>query len=423
MKLSGWLFTTAIILFSNLTWAANPLSTFNLSADQKYLRSLIEDEQTLNDRVENTKEFESITKNILLEPAYRPETQSAFNLPVFLVAASDVVVLQTKPIERDIFFDKFTNRIRFFVHPQSMNAFWPVLHSAIPEVGWQATPISSYRSIMAWNSTDLVYSLKVSLDTEIGAISRMLSRSQIERATVASLAIQQTPKEIYAQQGIYFIDEPVSVYFKKFQFSYMIRENPKLKKGSKLVPLFSLYAKRGNNGSLLQKLIDHSELSAKEFVAENIIKLLVNQALYLGLQDGLIGAPHEQNVLVEMTNGKLTKNFHYRDLGSFHINENLRQLAGKRVDFIPLNFLPENLKGSKNSLIQSLQDYLVPSQFFAMVRSLRPGQMSDVWVEKTVLNIISERIKTETGIDAKTWQGVKGAVSRHIFAAKCEALF
>ena len=422
MKMSASL-SLVVFLVSLAGWAADPLIGIPLLPEQKYLRALIKDEQIHNDRVENTKEFDSIKNDIMLAPAYRPETQSTFNLPVFLIAPHEVTVLETKKVDRSVFIDQATGRVRFFVHPQSLNAFWPFLNSAMPEAGWKGTPTSSYRSILAWNSSDFVYSLKVSLDTEIGALSRMLSRSQIERATVASLAIQQTSKETFNQQGIFFIDEPVSVYFKKFQFGYTIRESPKMKPRSKLVPLFALYAKRKNGESLLQELIDQSGLSAKEFVAENLIKPLINQSLYLGLQEGMIGAPHEQNVLVEMINGKLSKNFYYRDLGSFHINENLRKMAGKNVDFIPQTFLPENLKSSKNNLIQSLQDYLLASQFFAMVRSLRPGQMSDKWVEKVALDLIATQIRTSTGIEAKTWLGVKAGITRYIQAARCEALF
>ncbi len=419
------LFFTIGLMSAAFAIAANPLEKAQLNKNQEYLNQFIQHEQKFNDRTENLKEFDSIRQNIMLSPAYRPENQAVFNLPTFLIEADSVVLLKTKKIDSAVYMNQKTGLIRFFTHPQSVNAFWPHLQSAVNEGGWVATPTSSYRSILAWQATGAkkeVYGLKVSLDSEIGAISRMLSRSQIERATVTSLAIQRTSKDVYASQGIYFIDEPVSVYLKNYQFGYSIREIPQMAEGAKLVPLFALYSKQ-NGQSLLQTMINKSTLKAKDFIFQQLIEPLTRQSLFLGFTEGFIGAPHEQNVLVEIVNGKLSGKFYYRDLGSFHINENLRTLAGKDTSFIPKTFLPENLKGNKNNLIQSIQDYLVASQFYAMVRSLDKGQVSDRWIDEVVLDTVSKTIQKQTGRKANTWQGVKVAVTQHLQKNKCEALF
>jgi hypothetical protein len=393
-----------------------------LSPGQSYFSELVYAEQFLNDRVENTREFESIRDVNSLPYLYRPESQVAFTIPVFLVPAESVVVLSTKKISDEYYKDPRTGMIRFFVHPQSTKAFAAFTRVGLSEVGWRATPTSSYRAVWAWNTqnqeTTKIYGLKLSLDAEIGNISRMLSRAQIERATIASMALQLTPPQSLARQGIFFIDEPVSVYFKEFQFGYTIREYPKLPVGSSLVPLFSLYSKKMGT-SHLQNLIDASGLSAKEFVSQNLIEPLVRQTFFLAFTEGFIGAPHEQNVLAEVRNGQLTGRFYYRDLGSYHINTGLRALAGKSTDFIPKTFLPENLRSDKNNLIASIQDYLLWSQFYAMKRSLRPGQLSDEWVEKTMLKVIEVEIYKHTGHRPRTWMGAKTSTAQHLMSRMC----
>lgn len=403
-----------LLLFLSLGLQAGVLPPA-LDAKQLYLSRFIQDEQTRNDRVENTKEFSSITDDITLDYQYRPDSQSSFPLLVYLVQQSEVEIYETKPGSSAKFKDSANHNIRFFVHPASQSAFAPYLAKAYVEPGWEATATSSYRSLLAWHNQQgvntKIYSLKVSLDVEIGEISRMLSRAQIERATAVSYLLQQTSTEKLAENGIYFIDEPVSVFLKNFPYGYSVREMPDLPKETRLVPLFSLYSK-SKGESDLQRLIDHSGTSTKEFVLQQILKPLVEQTFYLGFEHGLIGAPHEQNILIKMVRGRLTNQFYYRDLGSFHINRSLRNLKGLSSDFVPETFAEKNKPGIKLELIENIQDYLLNAQFYALKRSLRPGQISDAWIEKAVFQIVQEQVYKYTGSRVSSWLAAKSVTTK-----------
>jgi siderophore synthetase component len=414
-----------LFLFISLSLQAGVLPT-RLQSEQSYLSSFIKDEQGRNDRVENTDVFSSITDEISLDYKYRPDSRSSFPLLVYLVPENEVVVYQTKKDADSFYKNSRGNKVRFFVHPASQTAFSPYLTHATIENDWQATATSSYRSILAWRSNHPeIYSLKVSLDVEIGEVSRMLSRAQIERATAVSYLLQETDKNKFAEQGIHFIDEPVSVFLKQYEYGYSIREMPFLPKGNKLVPLFSLYSK-ADGESLLQKQIDNQGLSAKQFVLSNLIRPLVEQTFYLGFEHGLIGAPHEQNILVLFKSGKMTSEFYYRDLGSFHINKSLRNLKHLSSDFVPDHFAEKNKPGTKLEIIENIQDYLLSSQFFALKRSLRPGQISDEWIQKETFKLVQEQILKYTGSHVSTWQAAKAAATRTAnkgLAQQCRVFF
>ncbi len=384
----------------------------NLSPEQSYLPSFIKDEQGRNDRVENTDVFSSITDDIALDYKYRPDSGSSFPLFVYLVPQDEVEIYQTKKNTNLFFKDSRRRKVRFFVHPASQNAFAQHLTHATLESDWRATPTSSYRSLLAWQlKNSEVYSLKLSLDVEIGEISRMLSRAQIERATAVSFLLQNTKSDLFAKHGIFFIDEPVSVFLKSYPYGYSIREMPRLPKGTQLVPLFSLYSK-SNGDSELQLQIDRSGLTAKEFVLEHLLRPLVEHTFYLGFEHGLIGAPHEQNILVLFRNGKMTQEFYYRDLGSFHINRSLRNLRHLTSDFVPESFEEKNKPGTKLEIVENIQDYLLSSQFFALKRSLRPGQLSDAWIHNETFRIVQEQILKYTGAQVNSWLAAKAAATK-----------
>lgn len=429
MKLN---FLNFIFLFLfTLVLQAGVLPPQKLEPDQTYLTRFIEDEQLRNDRVENTDVFSSITRGIQLDFQFRPENQTAFNLPVYLIPAEKVIIYQTNPATDELIQDSASKKIRFFVHPASVQAFSPYLKQARLESNWKATPTSSYRTLLTWPAEDpakksTIYSLKVSLDSEIGEVSRMLSRGQIERATAVSYLLKNTQQAEFSRNGIYFIDEPASVFFKEFQFGYSVRQMPALPETSRLIPLFSLYSK-ANGKSELQTLIEQSGQSAKEFVLLKLIKPIVEQTFYLAFEHGLIGVPHEQNILVRMDQGQLTSMFYYRDLGSFHINRNLRDLKGLNSDFVPESFLEKNKPSTKLELIENIQDYLLNAQFYALKRALRSSSLSDTWIQNEVFALVQQQIYKYTDARVNSWTAAKAAVTRRANLGghqhTCRALF
>jgi hypothetical protein len=407
----------------------NPLFGVPLTPSQAYLRNLLDYEQTRNDKIENTVEFESIL-DVTLDPAYRADTRAQFPLARYLIPVDEAVVISTRSSTLPEAIRIRQGRVPFFVHPVSMSAFAPSVAEHKIQGNFLASPMASYRSLLVWEDApskdkSAVFNLKVSLDAVIGDNLRMLSRAQIEQASAVSLALQHSDREAMRKRGIIFIDEPYSVYLKNFEFGYSLRETPVLEKGVELVPIFSLYSKQGRKRSMLEEMILDQELSAKDFVTGKIIRPLIEHMFFLGMTEGLVGEPHEQNVLAEVKNGKLTGRFFYRDLGGFLINGELRAKAGKPIDFIPKTFKIENLRFDRGNLVGQLEAFLLQSNFYALGAALNKELgVGQRWIQNQALRIVIEQVEQWTGAQVKTLPAAKGAVTRFSRGAwKCSPVY
>lgn len=395
------------------------------------LKDFVYSEQMVNDKVENLNVFDSI-KGVNLAAPYRPEQQKSFQLETYLVPLSEVVVIQTKNnVPRFTQVQNTETYVKFFIHPVSQNFFEPFIGQyAKTSDKYFATPLSSYRSLLAWkNVTDDVqpniFGIKVSLDTEIGGTRRLLSRSQIERASATSLAINLTDHKEYNKKGIFFIDEPVSVYLRDHEYGFSYRETPKLSSDERIIPLFSLYAKKGKNQSMLQDMIEKSGLGYREFTRKNIIAPMTQHMLDLYFNEGMINEPHEQNVCIKIKDGKLTQDFYYRDLAGFHFDPEMRQQAGKDMNFIPKEFNIQNLKIGRAQLIENLQSYLLNSNFYALKSAVKSNSVNSAWIESIVFEIVQAEILKRTGYNVSDWTTAKAAITKHKRHTKrsCSALF
>jgi hypothetical protein len=400
-----------------------------LSAAQAYLSQFCFNEQSLNDKTENTEVFADIMK-VNLAPPYRPETNQSFPLKTYLVPASDVVVLNTRadiPDHRLRVETVGGAKYLFFVHPVSLPAFEPYLKKFPAEDSYFATPLSSFRSVLAWSAIpdgvtgrSEVMNLKVSLDTEIGQANRMLERTQIERATATSLVLRGADKEAFAKEGIHFIDEPFSIYLKDFQYGYTWRELPP----PNTVPMFSLYANGKKGKSMFAKMLEASQEDARSFVRRNIIVPMVHHMFVLASREGMVCEPHEQNTLIEIRDGQLTGNFYYRDLAGCNMNEKMRVLAGKDMKFIPSTFIARSFAIERADLIVKLRDYLVDSNFHAMRKAARSvtSSITKAWVDQATLDAVRVEIKELTGSEVTTWIGAHRAITAWTGPAACELM-
>jgi len=140
-----------------------------------------------------------------------------------------------------------------------------------------------------------------------------------------------------------------------------------------------------------------------------------------------VGEPHEQNVLVEMKDGKLTGRFFYRDLAGFHIDPKLRAAAGLNMDFVPKDFKQSSLRTDRADLIENVKNYLMHSNFYAMAASVGrskkgPSPAMVEWVQQETMKLVAEEIRKYTGHQVTQWSSAKAAVTTRAKVPKCSAV-
>ncbi|OQW54628.1 MAG: hypothetical protein A4S09_05585 [Proteobacteria bacterium SG_bin7] len=404
----------------SLCWgisAAAHLTSAELPEEFHYVPVLRFFEQVLNDKVEDTKNFFSI-HDAKLDAPYRPESQTEFPLAAFWVPSDELVILNTNKQIPDLRLqDSDGGKTLFFVHPESANFFAERFNKSEKTNAFVATPLASYRSLIVWDPKNPTppMNLKVSLNKKIGETSRMMTRSQIERATAMSLILKKVNMQFLNQRGIYFVDEPFSVFLKDLEVGYSLRELPKMNKESVLAPMFSLYASRRGK-PIIVDLVEKSRLPAKTFLGEKIIRPMVEHMFILVFEEGVVGEPHEQNVMVEIRDGKLTGKFYYRDLAGFAVNPEMRLAAGKDMSFIPATFNKKSLKVERAKVVDNLMSYLAGSNFYALgeaVKTYFPG-ITREWIKDQIFGAMSAQVFMRTGFSAQSESQLKGLITRHM---------
>lgn len=393
-----------------------------------HLVSQLQYEQLLNDRIENLNDFASIKQNTL-PFKYYPESRPVFRLWNVDVPEEKVRVLATGNVPKDIVYVVKDGKryVRFFIHPKSRELF----REALAEFEWRqdylATPTSSHRSLIAWDPKNpaKAFGVKSTLDAVIGESHRVLSTSQIERASATSAMLQTMDKEKLAAEGILFIDEPVGVVLKGKEMGYAVRELVAPPSAShEFIPVFSLYSTPPDGVPPIQAMLEKSGLSPREFAEKFVIEPMVRQFSYLSYSEGLIGEPHEQNLLMELKDGLPTGRFYYRDLAGFHINPEIRAAAGKSMDFLPPGIARESLKLERANPIANAITYLHKSNFYALHHALSTKfpDITKEWVEETFEKHMSIAIARHTNTDPPARIFWRKAVSNFADTA-CPALY
>jgi hypothetical protein len=243
---------------------------------------------------------------------------------------------------------------RFFIHPlmedkyQSEAKLWGEAYTDSngktkyrPKHGpFIASLTSSLRSFVVWNREhpEEFIGEKVSLAVVV-QVDRKNDIDKLERA----YAINQVMAEIPTEDKAYY-------HFDTFR-EPMIQNTAHLAHGGKhygnivrdfdgpmvypsgapkYIPGFALTASpnRGSKPILIQ-MIEQSGLSPSEFIQTKVIKPLIQAYAYLTFKHGIVGEPHQQNLLYELSaKGELTGKVIFRDLDAFKPDIELRHLLG-----------------------------------------------------------------------------------------------
>lgn len=409
------------------------LFSFSVEAQNKEVpwasRELVKYEQDYNDRIENLKEFVSILQNDI-DPRYLPEKNPVFKLNAVWVPNDQLEIISTLADTSKEFKRKTLNgdETIFFFHPESASFFKPYLEKYPVDLTYLATPLASHRSIVAWKNGDSeTFFLKVSLNRTVGGSLRLLNREQIERAAAISNLFHQVDQKRWAGAGIHFIDEPFHVLLKKINAGYSLRSMPALKSHEDVIPLFALYSKRKGR-SLLSREIQRSHLPAKDYLRTYILQPLISHSVMMAFEEGLIGELHEQNVMVLTRRGRLTKDFYYRDAAGFSVDPQLRAAAGKDMSFFPEKFDIKNLRTERAHFLNNSFSYLLDSNFYAMRAAVvdEYPEITQAWMKKTFIQILSAEIYQRTGLRAETRRGLESNWGKYIKRQKvgsCPSIF
>lgn len=379
----------------------------------------VEYEQRLNDRLEDTSKFASIKQNDLKEK-YLPENRPTFYLSTVDVPASEVrTILTGGQLPPQVEFTKNGQKyVRFFIHPES-EAFFKNALAAYPwKKEFLATPTSSHRSLIVWNpkTNDPPIGMKVSLNVNIGSSVRLLTQGQVERAAATSAAIHTIPEANLHAEGIHFIDEPAGVLLNNFAYGYSLRDIPTLPDGHELMPMFSLYSKPAGAEPPIVQMIRASGLTAREFAEHKLMRPLLRHAVHLALEHGLIGEPHEQNVLIEVAKGQPTGQFYYRDMAGFTISPELRAIKGKDMSFLPAGTSVKSLKMDRSDLLAQVETYIRHAQFYSIEKSLEPyfKDVTGNWINDTYRRIMAEELSKHVVVGAPTAAGLRSAMAGYM---------
>lgn len=366
-------------------------------------------EQLQNERIEDLSVFASIQEDNGLDLRYMPESRPSFYLHSVLLDEAEVVKLEgggTIPSGLKIKKAGGGFQYEFLIHPESLSFFKQKLKGKKIEKKYLATPTSSHRSLIVWNPRNKKkpMGIKVTLNVDIGEVRRLLTKKQMELATAISRLVGTTDQRELKRRGVVFINEPFSFYPANHPYGLSYREIPKLDDGAELMPMFSLYS-RPIDGSdpPIVKMMKESKLPPREFAQKFIIEPMISQQAFLAFSEGLVGEPHEQNVLIEIKKGKPTGKFYYRDLGGFSVNGELRTAAGKDLSF--LGDLPkESLKMHRANFVDNVHVYLRKANFFSLTEAAKGDfpEINKSWMDKVFRKVLFDEMKKYTGTKPKT---------------------
>jgi siderophore synthetase component len=403
---STWCLAAVLAVASALPALAGPTAAEReLSKRDPQLGQLIHYEQQVNEKVENSNQFATI-RRVRLPQEYRPESGAVFKLWTVEVPEDRVALWVTgEAPESRVFVTRGGKRyVKFYVHPHSEELF----RKYLPEAKWtqelSAAATSSYRSLIAWGPKDEPFGVKVSLDATIGQVWRVLKRDQIETSAAISSWLGTVSKKKWEKQGALFLDEPVNGFLKGPDIGFSLRNYPQVKDGHQLMPLFSFYSRdAGAPPAVLQALkraVEATGISPQEWVDQNLIEPQIRHFTRMMMEEGVVGAPHEQNVMIELDReGNPTGRFHYRDTGGFSVDAELRRAAGKDLSFIPEGIAHESVLLMKGHPLDAASNYFVNSNFFALRAALQEEypEISETFIMDRYRKRLVENLQPELG--------------------------
>ncbi len=383
-------------------------SKYNFNNPQ--LRTLIQFEQLRNDRIENTDQFASIMQ-YTFDEKYLPENQPLIPMRAALIPLEELdsyMPPNTQIPEENLVVKKGKKYFPFLIHPESEKFFKEKLAPYEWVDDYVATPLSSHRSMVVWkkDGSTKPFGVKISLDAEVGGVRRLLSRNQIERAFAMHTFFSSIPSSELKEKKVHILGEPISFIPKGADAGMTLRDLPPLELGGnkEVVPMFSIYSRGPDNHPKIVDLLKKMELTPKKMAVDFIMEPLLDHYFYFASQFGFVGEPHEQNVLVELEGGKLNGHFYYRDMAGFTAHPDLRALSGKDMYVLPKNVSLKALKYERVGFIDNAVNYLMHSNFYAMMRALESVDetLNKNWLESKFEEIALKKLKKYYNLPAKT---------------------
>ena len=335
----------------------------------------IHQEQTLNDRTIAKGDYPIQPTSVPLD--FWPEHQPVFWLPEF-EAPGDQFRLYQNPTRPLPWYLSASNSEGYshLVHPLSVQYF---LNRDLKGARWKsprflATPLASHRTLLVWEpqSGKPPFAIKTSVNVWIGGLNRNVRLKEMKRSVGMSSLLAGIPTADLKQQGVLLLDDPVGLVHKQTNAGLLTRDAPsKLGRGEEIVPLFSLFASVHRERPRIVDLINSSGLDPVAWVDEFIFTPLIYQAYFLGMTEGLVGEMHEQNILMELRDGRPTRRFWHRDLGGFLLDRDLRRLAGKGFEGLPAGIHERHLGRDMPVFHLVLRMYLQESTGHAVAHAMR----------------------------------------------------
>jgi len=337
--------------------------------------SWIHQEQTLNDRTIAPGDYPIQPTSVASD--FWPELQPVFWLAEFEAPQDQFRLFQNPTCPLPWYLRGSTSEYySHLVHPLSVQYF---LDRDLTGVRWRsprflATPMASHRTLLVWNPQANIppFSVKASVNVWIGGLNRNVRLQEIRLSVGMSSLLARIPTAELNRQGILLLDDPIGLVHKQTNAGLLVRDSPsKLNPEEEIIPIFSLCASLHSGRPRIVDLITSSRLDPTAWVDKFIFTPLIYQAYFLGMTEGLVNEMHEQNILMELRDGKPTKRFWHRDLGGFLLERALRRLAGKGFEGLAAGLHDRHLGRDHAAFHAVLRMYLQESLGHAITHALR----------------------------------------------------
>ena len=260
--------------------------------------------------LEKAANLHALTSNDLKSlGVFAPAEFTTFKVPYIPIPVSEMEFAHLSDYARGdtkslVEFEKGGRKyVRFFVHPNYVNAYAELIERHGIVYHYDAMTTSSPRSLIVMDAEKPgeVHWVKVSIHKEIDGSVRINTDKKARRAIIMSEAIESVPGEQMKRYGVQFMLEPAALQPKGKIASTIFREvDPELLnpgRGYRWIPAFILQ-NTGENAVEGLNIKDMAALAGErpmDFVQERIVRPLLRSYLGMGLVEGLPGELHTQN--------------------------------------------------------------------------------------------------------------------------------
>lgn len=324
---------------------------------------------------------------------YKPENGRIFPVDSYWIPARKLDAFTSEymsPTLKKMFVKKDAIGQEFFlllVHPESKSLYTNLTRRAEKGPAFWATSTASSRTLLMWpeERPDLAFFGKLSLNKEIGGVVRTIPQGEIARS-LGTTEVLYKNKPILPK-SFKFFPESLSLIPKDMARGGMIiREIPKdVANGkSRVIPLFSLYADRGDQPTVLAEMIQKSGIEPVEFVEKKIIEPFVKQWVEMVMVHGISMEPHAQNVMIGLDANNLPNGeFMHRDFGGFNLDlknfERLKTLLPKNLPTIQGIEEDYHQRFSEASINQSLEIFFEQGFIYNLEQKM-PEWVRQGWI-------------------------------------------